>query len=85
MSKNLEANSIASYENLKNSMTSIDMINRGCCEWHVFLTSFLSTCSKLRFPAILVNRLEARQHWRSGMTGFESVCTFKSMHLREIY
>lgn len=49
-------------------------IDRRCCDWDTFLCSVMAAAERLKFPLLLINRCEARSHWRRyGCTGAEVV------------
>jgi len=35
-----------------------------CCDWGMFLCSVMAAAERLKFPILLINRCEARSHWR---------------------
>jgi len=58
---------------------------RGCCNFDTFLNSLCSAARKTKFPLLLVDRLQARKHWRKGMTGYEALITQRNQQMSGIY
>lgn len=46
---------------------------RGCCAFDTFVTAFAGAARRRNVPLILVNQLQARRHWRLGLTGGEAL------------
>ncbi|SEG13922.1 hypothetical protein [Marinobacterium lutimaris] len=55
----------------------------GCCEFSTFLEGFLSSARRNKVPLVCINRLQARRHWRMGMTGNEALLTQRMELARE--
>lgn len=62
-----------SHQNVENNTMWRINYFRGCCTFSTFMGSFIEAARREKFPLILVNRLEARQHWRQGLTGAEAL------------
>jgi len=56
---------------------------RGCCCFDTFLEAFMAGARRYGVPLILVDRLQARRHWRTGLTGQEALVTQRRVLLQE--
>lgn len=56
---------------------------RGCCEFSTFLEGFLNAARRYDVPLVCINQLQARRHWRAGMTGAEALDMQKREMQRE--
>ncbi|MFS1436065.1 hypothetical protein [Vibrio lentus] len=73
------------YDHPQNVEKRLDNVYHGCCEWWTFRDTFLTSCRRMGVSLLCVNRLQARRHWRSGWTGFESADWFRILLIKEIY
>lgn len=54
-----------------------------CCDFDTFLNGFTASARHHKVPLACVNRLQARRHWREGMTGNEALLMQRAELLRE--
>ena len=56
---------------------------RGCCSFDVFFTGFIAAARNHHVPLVLIDKLQARRHWRCGMTGHEALLTQRKILINE--